>query len=50
MTSDTRPSPLSACNIEKVGVAWGRDNRPSLSQIGTINRCILLRTSVKAEL
>ena len=22
--SDTRPSPFSACNIEKVGVAWGR--------------------------
>ena len=24
VTSDTRPSPFSACNIEKVGVAWGR--------------------------
>ena len=22
--SDTRPSPFSACNIENVGVAWGR--------------------------
>ena len=24
VTSDTRPSPFSACNIEKVGEAWGR--------------------------
>ena len=24
VTSRTRPSPFSACNIEKVGVAWGR--------------------------
>ena len=24
VTSDTRPSPFSMCNIEKVGVAWGR--------------------------
>ena len=24
VTSDTRPAPFSACNIEKVGGAWGR--------------------------
>lgn len=24
VTSDTRPSPFSACNIEYVGVAWGQ--------------------------